>query len=157
MAAPAATGTRWPPSLPHTPHAGGPRPPSLAQRPPAPPPGPVVSGACPAPPRPAPPFGPRTRSRGGGAASARPPSLGSRRRACPVSAAARAGGAGQAGFEGPEPGAADAADSRSRVAGRAAPRPVPGPASGEPSAADLPGERALLCWGPQIVGSFCLV
>lgn len=112
-----------------------------------------ASPACPAPPRPAPPFGPRARSRGGGAASARPPSLGLSRRACPVSAAAaRAGLVGQAGFEGPGPGASDSAGSRSR----AAPSPIPAPASGEPGAADLGGTRAFVL-GTQTLDSFRLV
>lgn len=160
MAAPAATGTRWPPS----PHAGVPG--SF----PAPPPRAAAAGYSQAvrpprlaPPRPAPPFGPRARSGGGGAASARPPGLGSRPRACLVSiAAARAGVAGYAGFQGPGspaqwPQTAREAWQPAGVPAEADPRlrPVRGPASGTPQAADLRGSRAFVL-GTGTVGRFLL-
>lgn len=123
-----------------------------------------ASPARPAPPRPAPPFGPRARSGGGGAASARSPGLASRPRACPVSAAAaaRAGGAGHAGFQGPGvparwPQPAREAWHPAWVPAKAdpRPRPVPGPASGTPEAADLRGSRAFVL-GTRTVGRLLL-
>lgn len=123
----------------------------------------AVRPSRPAPPRPAPPFGPRARSGGGGAASARSPGLGARPRACPVSAvAARAGGAVHAGFQGPGsparwPQPARGAWQPSRVPAEADPRPrlVPGPASRVPEAADLQGSRAFVL-GTGTVGRLLL-